>query len=73
MKQTKYFTVFSQKLAGYLMIKGFVLKDMRQDEKGSGKNIFFFKNTESLKVEIMKYKGANDDRSKNISNRYSRL
>ena len=48
-------TIFSQKLAGYLMYSGFVLVDMRPDKNGSGKNVFFFKNSESLRNIVDKY------------------
>ena len=41
-------TIFSQKLAAYLMDRGFVLCDMKRDSKGSGKNVFYFKETPEL-------------------------
>jgi len=49
MKDGKNKTIFSQKLAAYLMDRGFVLLDMRRDVKGSGKNVFYFKNSEELR------------------------
>lgn len=36
------------KLAGILMQKGFVLIDMRPNENGSGKNVFFFNDSPEL-------------------------
>ncbi|MDB8698671.1 DUF5659 domain-containing protein [[Ruminococcus] gnavus] len=47
--------VYSQKLTGYLMQKGFVLIDMRPDLKKSGRNIFFFNDTPQLKSAIDEY------------------
>lgn len=40
-KNTCY-TIYSQKLMAILVLKGFVLVDMRPDKKGNGKNVFFF-------------------------------
>ena len=48
-------TIFSQKLAAYLMNRGFVLLDMKRDSKGSGKNVFYFKNSEELQQAIFDY------------------
>lgn len=48
-------TIFSQKLAAYLMMRGFVLLDMKRDSKGSGKNVFYFKNSEELQQAIFDY------------------
>ena len=55
-EKTKYFTIFSQRLAGYLMLSGFRLAEMRKDEKGTMKNIFFFVDSEDLQNEIRKFK-----------------
>lgn len=48
-------TIFSQRLAGYLMLNGFVLADMRSDRDGSGRNLFFFKDTDELRKRIEKF------------------
>lgn len=49
-------TIFSQRLAGYLMYNGFVVGGMRPDDDGSGRNVFFFKNSENIQKTIMKYR-----------------
>lgn len=54
-QEKKNFIVYSQKLTGYLMQKGFVLIDMRPDLKKSGRNVFFFNDTPQLKSAIDEY------------------
>ena len=54
-KERKSFIVYSQKMAGYLMQKGFVLIDMQPDLKKSGRNVFFFMDTPQLKSSIDEY------------------
>lgn len=49
--KTTLFTVYSQKLAGYLMQNGFVLCRLVRDAK-SGLNRFLFLNTEELQAAI---------------------
>ena len=49
-------TIFSQRLAGYLMYSGFVLGGTRPDENGSGRNLFFFKNSKELQQTINNYR-----------------
>ena len=47
--------VFTQKLALYLMYKGFVLQNI--DKKNdSNRNIFIFNNSDELQVSINEYK-----------------
>ena len=53
--EKKNVTVFSQKLAGELMIKGFVVAAMEPDKSGSGRNVFFFKNSPQIQAEIKAY------------------
>ena len=36
----KSFLAFSQKLAGWLMFKGFILQGMRADKNATGRNVF---------------------------------
>ena len=67
-EKTKYFTIFSQRLAGYLMLSGFRLAEMRKDEKGTMKNIFFFVDSEELQKEIKNYKRGAQDGNKKIPN-----
>lgn len=47
--------VFSMKLAGILMQKGFVLMDMRPNEKNESKKVFYFKNSIQLDQAIQEY------------------
>ena len=53
--KVKTLAVFSQRLAGYLMLRGFVLADMRPDREGTGKNIFFFKDTEKIRQVMTEF------------------
>lgn len=52
--------IFNQRLCGFLMQKGFVLMDMRPDTNGSGRNVFFFKNTKELHEAIAEYKALQE-------------
>lgn len=54
--KVKTVTIFNQKLAGYLMLKGFVLAGMRPDRDGSGRNLFFFKDSEELRKRMNSFK-----------------
>lgn len=54
--ETPTLTIYSQKLAGYLMLRGFVLIDMQEDIKPTGRNVFLFKNTPQLQSAIDEYK-----------------
>ena len=54
-KNVKTITIWSQKLAGYLMLNGFVLVDMRKDKYGTNKNVFFFNNSEAIQERIKQY------------------
>lgn len=44
--------VYSQKLAAKLMLKGFVLQGMEKHKNNSGRNVFYFKDSEEIKVAI---------------------
>ena len=48
------YTVYSQRLAGYLMMNGFPLLKIAQDSK-TGKNDFLFANNELLRDFIDKW------------------
>lgn len=42
--------IFNQRMAGYLMLMGYVLLDMRPDiNSSSGKNVFIFKDTPQIR------------------------
>lgn len=50
-------TIYSQRLAGTLMLKGFVLAGMeRNKDSDSGRNVFFFKDSPELEAAIKEYK-----------------
>lgn len=48
-------TIFSQKLCGYLLIKGFVLVDMQKNRNNNGKNVFYFNDSPELNEVIKEY------------------
>lgn len=48
--------VFSQRCAGYLMLKGFVLVCMQPSEFDNRRNVFYFKDTEILAKTIHEFK-----------------
>ena len=56
MNDSKMITIFSQKLAGYLMMHSFVLVSMRPTKNNTGKNVFFFNDTPDLQMAIEEYK-----------------
>lgn len=52
MNETKYYTIFSQRLMSKLVAQGFVLVNMRPDERGSGRNVFYFRNSPELRQAV---------------------
>lgn len=50
------YTVFSQRLAGFLMQKGFVLVGIDRSDRNDGRNVFFFKQTQELMEAIDEYR-----------------
>lgn len=56
--ENKIITIFSQRLAGYLMLNKFVLISMRPDINGSGRNLFFFNDSEEIQEKIRQYKNS---------------
>lgn len=56
MNNTKMITIFSQKLAGYLMFRGFVLVDMDENRNQAGKHVFYFNDSADLQAAITDYK-----------------
>lgn len=50
------FVIFSQRLAGWLMLKGFVLQGIQKDKKQSRRNVFLFNNSDELIENIKTYK-----------------
>lgn len=52
----KFMTIFSQRLAGYLMMNGFVLMNIRDHIDGSGKKVFYFVDSPQLEKSMKEYK-----------------
>lgn len=52
----KEYIIFNQRLAGYLMQSGFVLKRMGKSDKDVTKNIFFFNESDELLKVVKEYK-----------------
>ena len=57
--ERKMKTIFSQRLAGHLMTKGFVLVGMEQGRNNSGKNVFYFNDSDELRMAMEEYKPHN--------------
>ena len=60
MDNKKYMYIFSQKLAGYLMMHGFKLLRINHNLDDDTKNVFVFKNTKMIKDAMNKYKYSTD-------------
>ena len=56
MESKKDISILSQKLAGKLMVLGYVLQDMKKNNNESGKNVFFFRNSDAIKKDIERLK-----------------
>lgn len=52
---SRTFTIYSQRLAGYLMLQGFVLEDIGINNHDSSKRVFFFKDSAELQQAIRAY------------------
>jgi len=48
-------TIFSMKIAGHLMLKGFVLMDIAENTKFKGKKVFYFKQSDMLEQAMQEY------------------
>lgn len=55
----KFMVIFSLRMAGYLMMHGFVLMDLRDHVDGSGKKVFYFINSPELIKVMDEYKQLN--------------
>lgn len=55
----KFMTVFSLRMAGFLMMHGFVLMDLREHIDGSGKKVFYFIKSPELERVMEEYKSLN--------------
>ena len=56
MHDLKIYYIRSQRLAGFLMMKGFVLQFIKPLNDGSNRNLFCFKNSDELLEKIKEYK-----------------
>lgn len=59
MNNKKYMYIFSQKLAGYLMIRGFKLLRVNHNLDDNSKNVFIFFDTPEIKKAMYDYKTYN--------------
>jgi len=56
MKQIVNYIVRSQKLAGFLMMKGFKLHSIQPSNENNNRNVFIFTNSSMLQEAINNYK-----------------
>lgn len=56
---TDKFVVMSQKMAGFLMMRGFVLRGLGANHRYRNRNVFFFNNTPQLHEAIAEYQLTN--------------
>ena len=63
-------TIFTQRLAGYLMMNGFPLLGMRENKNGNNRNVFFFGDTPAIREEMRAYNERNHRRKR--ANSYGR-
>ena len=52
----RHFVVMSQRMAGYLMQRGFVLQGIGNNRRFSGRNVFFFNDSPELRTAMTEYK-----------------
>lgn len=50
-----YTPIYSKRLAGYLLLKGFMLEDYQKSHKDSERTIFFFYESEELLRAMSEY------------------
>ncbi|MFA4137037.1 MULTISPECIES: DUF5659 domain-containing protein [unclassified Brevibacillus] len=53
-----YKIIHSQKLAGYLMARGFVLVRTEADRRGNGRNVFLFRKSDEIERAITEYSNS---------------
>ena len=56
-KEKQAFPIYNQKLAGYLMLQGYRLMGMEENQKYKGKNVFYFMESEKIRKSIQIYFG----------------
>ena len=57
-EKQKTIGIYSMKLAGIAMSRGFVLLSMERNNDGSGRNVFFFNDSLDLQKLIADYKAS---------------
>ena len=57
-EKLKTIRIYSMKLAGIAMSRGFVLLSMEKNNDGSGRNVFFFNDSPDLQKLITEYKAS---------------
>ena len=57
LKEKTAFPIYNQKLAGFLMMQGFVLMGMAENEKYKNKNVFYFMESDKIRHCIQMYFG----------------
>jgi hypothetical protein len=58
-KMEKDYVVFSQRMAGFLMMNGCRLKKIKNDKNESTKFVYFFPNTDYVKSFVEQYQNIN--------------
>ena len=59
--------IFTQRLAGYLMMNGFPLLGMRENKNGNNLNVFYFGNTPAIREQMAVYRERNRRRKETNS------
>ena len=71
--KTSTMPIYSMKLAGYLMQKGFVLLSMKPNYKFPERNVFYFTDAEETKKAIDEYKQKEDNKTNVKANESERF
>ena len=53
------FSIYSQRVAGMLMLKGFTIKKLEENKKFSDKTVFVFANSPEFQKALMEVKVSN--------------
>ena len=62
------FTIYNQKLAGYLMLNGELLVAIKANDKFPGKNVYYFRYSDSIQNTIKEWKKATKGVKQNNGN-----
>ena len=62
----KDYVVFSQRMAGFLMMNGCRLKKIKNDLNTPTKFVYYFPNTDYVKTFVEQYLNKNNNRRNNI-------